>query len=107
LITTTAEYSLTRILVTGRFSSEGVTRLTALVSALGGEALLNPPAAPVEVTPSQRKVLAHLRQIGRPLSSIEIAAQTGLARGSVRPWLSALVKAGLVERVPGDQFQAV
>jgi hypothetical protein len=30
-----------------------------------------------------------------------------MARGSVRPWLAGLVKAGLVERTSGDKFVAV
>ncbi|KPV52160.1 hypothetical protein SE17_17115 [Kouleothrix aurantiaca] len=97
-----AEYPLARILITGRFSSEAIASVVALVRSLGGAAQVNP-----EVTPSQQKVLNHLHQAGKALSSIEIAAQTGLARGSVRPWLSALVKAGLVERKPGDTFQAI
>jgi len=60
---------------------------------------------------AQQRILDTLRAADGSMSSLELSAQLGIYRGSLRPYLSRLVEAGYIERLPGNygpaRFEAV
>jgi len=101
-----------RALVQGFLPAPVVAQIESLLAQYGGtfdkvERLRSRP----RLNAAQQRVLDVLKAADGPMTSLELSAQTGIVRGSLRPYLSRLVEANYIYRLPGNygpaHFEAV
>ncbi len=100
-------------LVQGLLPAPVVAQIESLLAQYGGtfddtvERLRSRP----RLNAAQQRILDVLKAADGPMTSLELSAQTGIVRGSLRPYLSRLVEGGYLYRLPGTygpaRFEAI